>query len=110
CLLGSTALYGPPALTVFPPKAAVFSTRITSAPLSAAETAAASPAPPPPITTTSVSILTASSSVPEVETFLSASASPPASSTALETASIIALEVIVAPLIVSTPNDCDSTI
>ena len=103
------AAYSPPEIRVLPPTDASFSTRITSAPASLAETAAAKPAPPPPITTTSVSFSTVSPffSSPSVSKFFT---SLPLASIAALTASITAVDVTVAPETVSTLIELFATI
>ena len=94
---------GPPAMMETPPTVAAFSSRMTLAPLCCAARAAETPVPPAPTTTTSASRFTVSA---EAEEVLSAAAmesgSPPASVIALETASLMASEVTVAPVTPST--------
>src|SRR5690606_25205587 len=100
----------PPAKTLAPIGAAVFSSSSTLTSSSLAASAAAVPAAPAPTTTISYSNTSTFGGVSSVFLFNKASTSPPACLTQSSTALNMALLVKVAPLTTSTPMLCSSTI
>ena len=110
CSFEPNTTWLPPLIEIAPPINDIFSSRITFKPNSLALNAALIPAAPPPTTTKSLLKVTSSPAPLLITVFINASTSPPACCTQSFTAFSNALLELVAPAIVSTPNDWASTI